>query len=394
MPRKLKIRRKSITLQSHHINSSTIMSTGTKAKRGRLAVPAFYSLIGFIMAVSLQSTCQFVVRKLVLSYTKRPTFAPTMSPSAIPSAAPTVFVPPTFPAVNSTQNATAQASDVSEVDGAGTNTVENDVGTERHRNRQLQNNEKPRKRGPFSDHVAQFMVDVMTRVNFRKLFDIRRWNTSNQKTTHRQLQSNVTTAAPTIAPTPIATTSQPTLFDNITKEILEERIVHRVGLWDWEVQDGVCVPYTVCIQTRACFSPAFDSQFNTARTFAVISSMVGGVVTMVILASLCFPFNPIYLTPVYVLLMMFQGLSLMVYRSGICDHLSDAQFWLAAGGEQIDPNTGELSEEAQLFERYLSDNTEVTCTHGAGSKMAISAVIMWFLAAITCYWNVKRQRDL
>ena len=385
------------------------MSTGTKAKRNRLAVPAFYSLIGFIMAVSLQSTCQFVVRKLVLSYTKRPTFAPTMSPSAIPSAAPTVFVPPTF--VNSTQNATdtTQAMDISEVDGAGNNNEENEVGTERHRNRQLQNGEKPKKRGLFGDHVAQFMVDVMTRVNFRKMIDSRRWNTSNQKTTltttttrgslkqnrnNRQLSTNVTAAVPTVAPTPIATTSQPTEFDNITKEILEERIVHKVGLWDWEVQDGVCVPYTVCIQTRACFSPAFDSQFNSARTFAVISSMVGGVVTMVILASLCFPFNPIYLTPVYVLLMMFQGLSLMVYRSGICDHLGDAQFWLAAGGEQIDPNTGELSEEAQQFERYLSDNTEVTCTHGAGSKMAISAVIMWFLAAITCYWNVKRQRDL
>ena len=214
---------------------------------------------------------------------------------------------------------------------------------------------------------------------------------------NRQLQNNGTSAlipVPTIAPTSNATTSQPTLFDNVTVEELEERIIHKVGLWDWEVQDGVCVPYTVCIQTRACFSPAFDSAFNSARTFAVLSSMLGGVVTLVICASLCFPFNPIYLTPVYVLLMLFQGLSLMVYSSQICDRLGDVSFWLGAGGENIDPITGDLTEEAKQYEDYLTFNTEVSCTNGAGSKMAISAVVMWFLAAITSYWNVKRSRDI
>ena len=362
-----------------------------KAKRGRLAVPAFYSIIGFIMAISLQATCNFVVRKLVLSYTKRPTFAPTPYASEVPTAAPSAFVPPTtaqpssngtlevgtnvptasstgdggittgqptiagittgaptsFPTVSSTQNATlapTAAGLISEVDGAGNDAENNDVGIERIRNRQLQN--------------------------------------------------NVTTAVPTIAPTPNATTCQPTLFDNVTVEELEQRIIHKVGLWDWEVQDGVCVPYTVCIQTRACFSPAFDSAFNSARTFAVLSSMLGGVVTLVICASLCFPFNPIYLTPVYVLLMLFQGLSLMVYSSGICDRLGDVSFWLGAGGENIDPITGDLTEEAKQYEDYLTFNTEVSCTNGSGSKMAISAVVMWFLAAITSYWNVKRSRDI
>lgn len=367
-----------------------------KVKRGRLAVPAFYSAIGFMLAIGVQSTCNFVVRKLVLSYTKRPTFAPTPVASEVPTAAPSAFVPPTTaqpssngtagvgtnvptaassggegistvqptisaimsgaptgPTVNSTQNATqaptATSNVISEVDEGGAENVdtEDDIGIERIRNRQLQNN-----------------------------------------------ATSAPITVPTIAPTPNATTSQPTLFDNVTVEELEQRIVHKVGLWDWEVKGGVCVPYTVCIQTRACFSPAFDSAFNSARTFAVLSSMLGGVVTLVICASLCFPFNPIYLTPVYVLLMLFQGLSLMVYSSQMCDRLGDVSFWLGAGGENIDPITGDLTEEAQQYEDYLTFNTEVSCRNGAGSKMAISAVVMWFLAAITSYWNVKRSRDI
>ena len=139
---------------------------GQKARRGRLAVPAFYSMIGFIMAIGLQATCNFVVRKLVLSYTKRPTFAPTPLASEVPTAAPSVFVPPTtaqpssngtadvdmtnvptaavtggggittvaptsFSTINSTQNATqaptAASSLISEVDGGGANVEEEDV---------------------------------------------------------------------------------------------------------------------------------------------------------------------------------------------------------------------------------------------------------------------------
>lgn len=84
----------------------------------------------------------------------------------------------------------------------------------------------------------------------------------------------------------------------------------------------------------------------------------------------------------------------MVYSSEICDRLGDVSFWLGAGGQQIDPITGDLTEDAQQLEDYLTSNTEVTCSNGAGSKMAISAVVMWFLAAITCYWNVKRSRDI
>ena len=193
-----------------------------------------------------------------------------------------------------------------------------------------------------------------------------------------------------------ANTSQPTAYvDEETIGELKERTSHKIGFWDWEITSGnntVCVPYKVCIETKACFTPNFDSAFNAARTFALFATMIGGVATIIILAGLCFPFNPWYLAPVYVVLMLFQGLSLLVFRSDLCEVLGDADFWLGGGGENLD-DFGDYTDDVQQLEDYLTSNTEVTCSNGAGSKMAISATVMWFLAAITCYWNVKKTRD-
>ena len=349
---------------------------GQKAKRNRLAVSAFYSFVGFLLSICLLATCQFVERRLVLSYTKRPTAAPTGSPSTVPSAAPSVFVPP--PAANST-NGTAPAPTFP----TATN-IENGGG-----------GESPATVGGGATSARPTVPDTAAPT---ALLD-------NNGIRSRRLQN--TTSVPTLVPPPSASqpavapptntsTSQPT---SVVEEIigeLEERFSHKVGFWDWEITDGnftACVPYKVCIETTACFSPNFDSAFNAARTFALFATMLGGVATITILAGLCFPFNPWYLAPVYLVLMFFQGLSLLVYRSDICDVLGDVDFWLGGGGVNID-DVGDFTGDIQELEAYLTSNTEVTCHEGAGSKMAISAMVMWFLAAITCYWNVKRTRDI
>jgi len=348
---------------------------GPQAKRGRLAVPAFYSTIGLLLAIALQSTCNFVHRRLVLSYTKRPTAVPTPTPSMSPSAAPTVFVipPNPMPTVNGTGNGTAPGGGGG--GGGNSSILTNLIRTE----------------GGGGESGG----------------DVGNSNNNNRRR-RRRLQASTSAPAPQPAPVTDAndnstdsnstdantnTTLQPTPLPDPIKE-LEESQEHKVGLWDWEVSDGICVPYTVCLETRACVSPKFDSKFNAARTFAVLSSLVGGVATFILLASLCFPHNPAYLTPVYVVLIMFQGISLLVYRSETCNRLGDVSFWLGAGGPGFDSDTGELTDEAKQYEAYLTDNTQVICTHGAGSRMAVSALIMWFLAAITCFWNVKRTRDI
>lgn len=371
-----------------------------KVKRGNLAVPAFYSLVGFIMAIGLQASCNFVERKLVLSYTKRPTFAPTVSFSEVPSAQPSVYLPPT---AAPSDNVTAAATDVPTVASTG------DGGGESPGGGGASSAQPTSMPTVVDDPTVTRQPTVATTAGPTIIVDSNSTQATTQQPTvliepisevdgvgdqdtsgNRRLQNG--TSVPTGAPP--ANTSQPTITDKEIIQQLEQRIIHKVGLWDWEVQDGICVPYTVCIETKACFSPSFDSAFNAARTFAVLSSMLGGIVTLIICAALCFPFNPVYLTPVYVVLILFQGLSLMVYSSGICDTLGDVSFWLGAGGENVDPITGELTDDTKEIEAYLTANTEVTCTNGAGSKMAISAVVMWFLAVITCFWNVKRTRDI
>ena len=96
----------------------------------------------------------------------------------------------------------------------------------------------------------------------------------------------------------------------------------------------------------------------------------------------------------YVVLIICQGLSLAIFSSDVCNKFGDVEFWLASGGENIDENTGELTDEAKNWVNYVTSETVVTCKNGRGSKMAISAIFMWFLAAITCYWNVKKTRDI
>ena len=350
---------------------------GQKAKRNRLAVSAFYSFVGFLLSICLLATCQFVERRLVLSYTKRPTAAPTGSPSTVPSAAPSVFVPP--PTANST-NGTAPAPTFPTAAS-----IENGGG-----------GESPATVGGGATSARPTVSDTAAPTAIVDNNGIRK----------RRLQND--TSAPTLPPPPSASqpavapptnttsTSQPTTVDQEIIGELEERFAHKVGFWDWEITDGnftACVPYKVCIETTACYSPNFDSAFNAARTFALFAAMLGGVATLVILAGLCFPFNPWYLAPVYAVLMLCQGLSLLVYRSEICEVLGDVDFWLSGGGVNLD-DVGDYTGNIQELEAYLTSNTEVTCHNGAGSKMAISATIMWFLAAITCYWNVKRTRDI
>eukprot|EP00562_Extubocellulus_spinifer_P006140 CAMPEP_0178529626 /NCGR_PEP_ID=MMETSP0696-20121128/32430_1 /TAXON_ID=265572 /ORGANISM="Extubocellulus spinifer, Strain CCMP396" /LENGTH=133 /DNA_ID=CAMNT_0020161347 /DNA_START=225 /DNA_END=624 /DNA_ORIENTATION=+ len=67
-------------------------ANNNKSKRGRIAVPAFYSTVGFILSICLQSTCSYVHRKLVLSYTTRPTGMPTVVPTGVPTTTPLAFL--------------------------------------------------------------------------------------------------------------------------------------------------------------------------------------------------------------------------------------------------------------------------------------------------------------
>ena len=91
--------------------------------------------------------------------------------------------------------------------------------------------------------------------------------------------------------------------------------------------------------------------------------------------------------------MLTQGLSLLVHRSDLCRQVVNPYYWLTFGGMGLD-NNFQYTEEVAEFEQYITASTAASCSRGPGSKMAVSAVIMWFLAAITCYWNVKKVRDI
>jgi len=432
-----------------------------KSKRGRIAVPAFYSTVGFILSICLQSTCSYVHRKLVLSYTTRPTGMPTVIPTGVPTAMPTVM-PTGAPTVTPIAGTAAQtmvptptttvaqvgASPVQEEAGAGIE-AEAEAGAEEEAGAGAEEADgsavAEEGDGAGAGDGDNADADAADNPDEEEATD----NAAGDADGRRQLQveevtaqptqasaaspslpsvpSNTTAITSTAAPTPAssqgiaqgiapppasATTSAPatvvptppsssaTPSPTVLVEYITRKYSHSIGLWKWEQDRGdgtgkACYPYSLCIDSRVCLAPKFDTAFNTARTFALMSSLLAGVVTIIIVVALFVPFNVTYLTPVYVTLMLFQGLSLTIFRSDLCNRLGDVTFWLSGGGNDIDGETGQLTQEAEAFSRYMTRETVVTCSNDAGSNMAISAVVMWFLAAITCYWNVKKTtRDM
>jgi len=426
-----------------------------KSKRGRIAVPAFYSTVGFILSICLQSTCSYVHRKLVLSYTTRPTGAPTAIPTGVPTAVPTVTptgVPTVTPiagtaaqtmvptptntvaqegaspvqeeagagagagaaeeagaGVEEGDGSVAEEGDGADAGGAGADNGDNadadaadnaagdaaDGPEDADGARQLQVEEGTAQPTPATTQASAISAPSSTTAITSTAAP------TPQSSSQRIVQppASATTSAPaTVVPAPPSSSATPS--PTVLVEYITRKYSHSIGLWKWEQDRGdgtgkACYPYSLCIDSRVCLAPKFDTAFNTARTFALMSSLLAGVVTIIIVVALFVPFNVTYLTPVYVTLMLFQGLSLTIFRSDLCNRLGDVTFWLSGGGNDIDGETGQLTQEAEAFSRYMTRETVVTCSNDAGSNMAISAVVMWFLAAITCYWNVKKTtRDM
>jgi hypothetical protein len=142
---------------------------------------------------------------------------------------------------------------------------------------------------------------------------------------------------------------------------------HGVGFYSWyatiPVDEQVCLSYTLWIPDVGYVTPEFDTKFNSARAFAITANVLGAFAFFTLMLSSCCPLTQERLKGLsfyFFMACLFQGLSLLIFKSDICK---------PAFFEQYFPN--------QDLDEIVSS---VTCSLGRGSKLAISATVFYFVA--------------
>lgn len=146
---------------------------------------------------------------------------------------------------------------------------------------------------------------------------------------------------------------------------------HGVGFYGWygtvPIDTQVCFPYTLLNPEVGYVTPDFDTTFNSARAFAIAANVFGSFPFFTLMISSCCYIDADRLKGLSFFLTMacfFQGMSLLLLKSDICE----AGFF-----EQYFPNAPNGT-----FDSVVAD---VNCSLGRGSKLAITATVLYFLAS-------------
>jgi hypothetical protein len=117
-------------------------------------------------------------------------------------------------------------------------------------------------------------------------------------------------------------------------------------------------------------TPDFDTKFNSARALSITGSVLGGAAWFTLMLASCCRLDQARLKGLscyFFLATLFQGLSLLIFRSNVCQ----AGFFSAYF---INPSAGATTTSTNL------DFVEsVTCGLSTGSKLAIAATVLWFV---------------
>jgi hypothetical protein len=111
-----------------------------------------------------------------------------------------------------------------------------------------------------------------------------------------------------------------------------------------------------------------DSKWKTTKAFAIITVTLGGIFLILGCIAPCFTLSPgkwMFLGIMFMLLCLFQGLTLLSMDSNICLDNPAANF---------------LEEQSSLGIEFPEE-----CEWEAGFRLNIASVAMWFAAAVTVF---------
>mmetsp|Transcript_34117 Transcript_34117/g.38176 ORF Transcript_34117/g.38176 Transcript_34117/m.38176 type:complete len:356 (+) Transcript_34117:45-1112(+) len=153
---------------------------------------------------------------------------------------------------------------------------------------------------------------------------------------------------------------------------------HGIGFSYWQatipVDQTVCFTYTQ-LTPWGYVSPVFDSAFIASRWFSCIGYVFGGAAWFTLTCSSCCRIDQTRLKGIacyFWIATFFQGMSLIMFKSKVCQPGFFQSYFMPPSQQQ---NATLLAEVSAVIE-------DVQCTLSLGSKMAISATVLYFLCSI------------
>jgi len=166
---------------------------------------------------------------------------------------------------------------------------------------------------------------------------------------------------------------------NVGNEICSSMLQnHGIGFSYWQatipVDQTVCFTYTQ-LTPWGYVSPVFDSAFIASRWFSCIGYVFGGAAWFTLTCSSCCRIDQTRLKGIacyFWVAAFFQGLSLIMFKSDVCQQGFFQSYFMPPNQQN---NATLLAEVNAVIE-------DVQCTLSLGSKMAISATVLYFVCSI------------
>eukprot|EP00536_Pseudo-nitzschia_multiseries_P002840 jgi/Psemu1/184374/e_gw1.39.73.1 len=153
---------------------------------------------------------------------------------------------------------------------------------------------------------------------------------------------------------------------------------HGIGFTYWQA--------TIPVDQKMCFSytqlapwgwvvPEFDTKFNTSRAFSIIGFVFGGAAWLTLLCSSCCRIDQQRLKGIgcYFMIACFShGLSLLMFDSNVCEKGFFEPYFVPSSQKN----------NITYLDNFNSIVKDVECTMSFGSKMAISATVLFFVCTL------------
>jgi hypothetical protein len=131
------------------------------------------------------------------------------------------------------------------------------------------------------------------------------------------------------------------------------------------------------IEDNLGFNYSIDAKTRTVMAFSIMTPIIGG---LALIGACLAPFLSVgekrwkLIGTVFILMSIFQGLTLLVQSSSICNDNPFLQYLAASSPTDLETFPDE-------------------CAWAAGYKMAITAVALWFVAGVCCHVTPPPSRD-
>lgn len=119
-------------------------------------------------------------------------------------------------------------------------------------------------------------------------------------------------------------------------------------------------------------TPPMDTKFNSARALSITGIVLGGAAWFTLMLASCCKLDQAKLRGMscyFFLATLFQGLSLLLFRSNVCQAGFFTSYFVDPTGNGATTAPGESASFVQ----------SVTCGLSTGSNLAIAATVLWFV---------------